>query len=227
MMLRIPQLLTAEQVRQCRQALEQAPWQDGRATAGHHAARAKQNLQLPADHAVTMQLGELILGALPGNPLFMAAALPLKVFPPRFNRYEGGGQYGNHIDSAVLSVPGSAHRVRTDISATLFFSNPDEYDGGELTVEDSYGAHSVKLAAGDLVIYPASSVHRVTPVTRGARYASFFWVQSLVRDDAQRAELLALDRGIQELTASHPEHSALPRLLGVYHNLLRRWSETG
>lgn len=226
-MLQIPALLDAEQVRQCRQALEQAAWTDGRTTAGHQAVRTKHNLQLAPDDPVTAKLGELILAALARSPLFMAAALPLKVFPPRFNRYEGGGHYGNHVDAAVLSVPGSSHRVRSDISATLFFSEPHEYDGGELTVEDSYGMHKVKLPAGHLVIYPGTSLHRVTPVTRGTRYASFFWIQSLVRDDGRRTLLLELDRAIQGLTASHPEHASLPALLGVYHNLLRQWSETG
>lgn len=226
MMLKIPDLLTAEQVRQCRQALQQAEWSDGRATAGHQAAKAKNNLQLPLNSPVGEQIGQLILDTLGRNPLFMAGALPLKVLPPRFNRYEGGGNYGNHIDSAILSVPGTAHRVRTDISATLFFSEPDEYDGGELLVEDSYGTHSVKLPAGHLVLYPGTSLHRVTPVTRGTRYASFFWVQSLVADDGQRTLLLELDRAIQGLTPTNAEHPALPQLTGVYHNLLRRWSQT-
>lgn len=226
MMLQIPDLLNADQVRQCRQALEGAAWTDGRSTAGHQAVRTKQNLQLPLDSATGRQIGELILDALGRNALFLSAALPLRVLPPRFNRYEGGGHYGNHIDSAVLNVPGTAHRLRTDISATLFFSNPDEYDGGELTVEDSYGAHTVKLPAGHLVIYPGSSLHRVTPVTRGTRYAAFFWIQSLVRQDAQRALLFELDSAIQQLTPKAPDDPALPRLAGVYHNLLRRWTDT-
>jgi PKHD-type hydroxylase len=226
MMLQIPDLLSADQVRQCRQALEQASWADGRATAGHQAMRAKQNLQLPVDSPVAEQIGKLVMDALSRSPLFMSAALPLKVLPPRFNRYEGGGQYGNHVDSAILSVPGTPHRIRSDISATLFFSNPDEYDGGELTVEDSYGAHTVKLPAGHLVLYPGSSLHRVTPVMRGTRYASFFWVQSLVREDSQRTLLFELDTAIQKLTPSRPDDPALQQLTGVYHNLLRRWSHT-
>ena len=226
MMLQIPALLSPDQVRQCRQALEQAPWTDGRATAGHQAVRAKQNLQLPLDSSVGEQIGKLILDALGRNPLFLSAAVPLKVLPPRFNRYEGGGHYGNHVDSAILSVPGTPHRIRTDLSATLFFSDPQEYDGGELTVEDSYGTHTVKLPAGHLVLYPGSSLHRVTPVTRGTRYASFFWVQSLVREDSQRALLFDLDTAIQKLTPSVPDDPALQQLTGVYHNLLRRWSDT-
>lgn len=226
MMLQIPDLLNADQVRQCRQALEQASWTDGRSTAGHQAVRTKQNLQLPLDSEVARRIGDLIMDALGRNPLFMSAALPLKVLPPRFNRYEGGGCYGNHIDGAVMSVPGTPHRIRTDISATLFFSNPDEYDGGELTIEDSYGNHSVKLPAGHMVIYPGTSLHRVTPVTRGTRYASFFWVQSLVREDSQRALLFDLDNAIQQLTPKVDDDPALARLTGVYHNLLRRWTQT-
>lgn len=226
MMLQIPDLLTADQVRQCRQALEQAQWVDGRSTAGHQAVRAKQNLQLPPDSDVGRRIGDLILEALSRHPLFMSAALPLKVLPPRFNRYEGGGRYGNHIDGAVMSVPGTPHRIRTDISATLFFSNPDEYDGGELTVEDSYGAHTVRLPAGHMVIYPGTSLHRVTPVTRGTRYASFFWIQSLVREDSQRALLFELDKAIQQLTQKLDDDPSLPQLNGVYHNLLRRWTQT-
>jgi PKHD-type hydroxylase len=158
--------------------------------------------------------------------LFFSATLPLKILPPRFNRYADDGAYDDHIDNAVLTVPGTAHRIRTDISATLFFSEPDEYDGGELTIEDTYGRHAVKLPAGDLVVYPGSSLHRVTPVTRGARIAAFFWIQSLVRDDGQRELLLQLDRSVQSLTASTPDSPELATLTGVYHNLLRRWSDT-
>ncbi len=226
MMLIIPQVLTPEQVREGRQMLEAAQWTDGRATAGHLAAQVKSNLQLPDDHPVARQLGDTILQALGRHPLFLSAALPLKVLPPRFNRYEGGGEYGNHIDNAIFSVPGTPHRVRSDLSATLFFNDPDEYDGGELTVEDTYGEHSVKLDAGDMVLYPGNSLHRVTPVTRGARLASFFWVQSLVRDDSQRALMLELDGAIQQLTRDAPGHPSLSRLTGVYHNLLRQWAGT-
>lgn len=226
MMLTIPQLLGADQLLQCRQALLQAEWTDGRGTAGHQAARAKHNLQLPQDSPVAGQIGGLIVEALGRNPAFVSGALPLKVLPPRFNRYESGGHYANHIDSAILSVGNSGHRIRSDISATLFFSEPADYDGGELIVEDSYGSHSVKLPAGHLVLYPSSSLHRVTPVTRGTRLAAFFWVQSLVREDSQRRLLLDLDRAIQSLTPAQPTHPALSQLTGVYHNLLRRWSQT-
>ncbi len=226
MMLTIPEVLTAEQVRHCRERLAQADWSDGRATAGHMAAQVKQNLQLHEDSPVARELGDLVLQALGRHPLFVSAALPLKVLPPRFNRYEGGGNYGSHIDAAVFSVPGTPHRVRSDLSVTLFLSEPDEYEGGELTVEDTYGEHSVKLPAGDLVLYPGTSLHHVTPVTRGTRLASFFWVQSLVRDDNQRALMLELDAAIQQLARDTPGHASLNRLTGVYHNLLRQWAET-
>ena len=225
-MLKIADLLTPAQVAQSREALLQADWADGRATAGGQAQRAKRNLQLPADSAVGERLGNLVLEALGRSPTFIAGALPLKVLPPRFNRYENGGHYGHHVDNAILSVPNSPHRIRSDVSATLFLSEPADYDGGELIVEDRYGSHSVKLPAGHLVLYPSSSLHRVAPVTRGVRLAAFFWVQSLVREDHQRAMLLELDQAIQALTPAQPDHPALPRLTGVYHNLLRHWSQT-
>ncbi|MDR7092673.1 Fe2+-dependent dioxygenase [Hydrogenophaga laconesensis] len=226
MMITIPQLLSAAEVRHFRDRLAQAEWTDGRATAGHLASQVKNNLQLPEDSPASRELGDLVLQALGRHPLFLSGALPLKVLPPRFNRYEGGGTYGPHVDAAVFSVPGTPHRVRSDLSATLFLSEPDEYEGGELTVSDTYGEHSVKLPAGDMVLYPGSSLHHVTPVTRGARLASFFWVQSLVRDDAQRALMLELDGAIQQLAVDAPGHPSLGRLTGVYHNLLRQWSET-
>ncbi|MBT8766279.1 Fe2+-dependent dioxygenase [Metapseudomonas boanensis] len=226
MMLQIPDVLTADQVRKCREALDEANWQDGRVTAGHMAVRAKDNQQLAQDDPLAIEIGDFIVERLGSNPQFMAAALPLKVLPPRFNRYTGGGTYGNHIDNAIFSVPGTPHRVRSDLSATLFFSDPDEYEGGELVVEDTYGSHSVKLPAGHLVLYPGSSLHRVNPVTRGARLASFMWIQSLVREDSQRAMLLDLDTAIQQLTRETPASEALVRLSGVYHNLLRQWSNT-
>ena len=175
MLLRIPCLLTPDEVRHCRQALEAASWQDGKTTAGHVAAQVKSNLQLPLDSKTGQQIGDLILDRLGRNPLFMSAALPLKVLPPRFNRYEGGGTYGNHIDNAFFTIPGTAIKVRTDVSTTVFFSDPDEYEGGELMVEDTFGQQSVKLAAGDAIVYPGTSLHRVNPVTRGTRYASLFW----------------------------------------------------
>ena len=226
MIVSIPHLLTPEQLRQCRNRLEGAAWSDGRRTAGHLAIKAKNNLQLADDDPAASQIGSVILEALGANPLFMSAALPLKVLPPRFNRYEVGAGYGDHVDNAVFSVPGTSHRVRSDLSATLFFSAPDEYDGGELIIEDTYGTHSVKLAAGHMVLYPGTSLHRVTPVTRGVRLASFFWIQSLVREDSQRAVLFDLDTAIQRLTQAVPDHPALVQLTGVYHNLLRRWSDT-
>jgi PKHD-type hydroxylase len=226
MMLNIPGVLTPHQVGQFRAALDTAPWPDGGRTAGHLAARVKTNLQLPHDHPAAVRLGEQVLEALGRNAAFLAAALPLKVLPPLFNRYEGGGAYGSHVDSAICSVPGTPHRIRTDVSATLFLSDPASYDGGELVVQDSYGEHRVKLQAGDMVLYPGTSLHHVAPVTRGTRLASFFWVQSLVRDDTQRAMLLELDQAIQQLTPAAPDHPALMRLTGVYHNLLRQWSDT-
>ncbi len=226
MMITVPQVLTAEQVRHFRERLAQADWSDGRATAGHLASQVKNNLQLSEDAPASRELGDLVLQALGRHPLFLSGALPLKVLPPRFNRYEGGGTYGPHVDAAVFSVPGTPHRVRSDLSATLFLSDPEEYEGGELTVSDTYGEHSVKLPAGDMVLYPGSSLHHVTPVTRGTRLASFFWVQSLVRDDAQRALMLELDGAIQQLAVDAPGHPSLSRLTGVYHNLLRQWSET-
>ena len=225
MLLQVPNVLTAEQVASCRKTLEAAEWVDGQITAGHQSARAKNNLQLREDLREAKQLGDVVLAALERNPLFMSAALPLKVFPPLFNRYENGQSFGNHVDNAVRQVTGTPHRVRTDLSATLFFSNPDEYDGGELVVEDTYGVHSVKLPAGHLILYPASSVHHVRPVTRGARFASFFWVQSMVRDDGERTMLFDLDVAIQRLMDDVAEHRSVVELTSLYHNLLRRWAD--
>jgi PKHD-type hydroxylase len=225
MLLHIPDILTAEQVAHCRQKLDQADWVDGRITAGHQSARAKYNMQLPEDHPEARELGELILTALQNNPLFMAAALPLKVFPPLFNRYQGGQSFGTHVDNAVRQVTGTPHRVRTDLSATLFLAGPEEYDGGELSVEDTYGLHNVKLPAGHLILYPASSLHHVQPVTRGARLASFFWIQSMVRDDGQRTLLFDLDMAIQRIGGEIPDHPSVIQFTGVYHNLLRRWAD--
>lgn len=225
MMLHIPALLSPEEVRECRQALESAQWQDGRATAGHLAAKVKANLQLPIDSPLAAKVGQLILDKLGHNPLYLSAALPLRVLPPRFNRYEGGGTYGNHIDNALFVIPGTAIKVRSDISTTVFFSDPDEYEGGELIVENSFGHQSVKLAAGDAIVYPGTSLHRVNPVTKGTRYASFFWTQSLVRSETQRRLLFDLDQSIQQLTLDHPDHPKISALSGTYHNLLRMWSE--
>jgi PKHD-type hydroxylase len=225
MLLQVPEVLTAEQVSNCRKILEAAEWVDGRITAGHQSARAKNNLQLREDLDEAKQLGDVVLGALERSPLFMSAALPLKVFPPLFNRYQDGQSFGNHVDNAIRQVPGTPHRVRTDLSATLFFSNPDEYEGGELVVEDTYGVHSVKLPAGHLILYPASSVHHVRPVTRGARLASFFWIQSMVRDDGERTLLFDLDVAIQRLMGDVPEHRSVVELTSLYHNLLRHWAD--
>ena len=225
MLLQIPEVLSAEQILGGRKVLESNDWVDGRITAGHQSARAKDNLQLPEDNEDARQLGNTILQALENNPLFMAAALPLKVFPPLFNRYQDGQSFGNHVDNAIRQVTGTPHRVRTDLSATLFFSNPDEYDGGDLVVEDTYGVHSVKLPAGHLILYPASSLHHVRPVTRGARLASFFWIQSMVRDDGERTILFDLDVAVQRLMSDVPDHPSVVELTSLYHNLLRRWAD--
>ncbi|WP_137818199.1 Fe2+-dependent dioxygenase [Pseudomonas sp. 2FG] len=226
MMVHIPKVLTPEQVADCRRLLQQAQWIDGKATAGFQSALAKDNLQLPEDSPEGRQMGELILQALSRNPLFVSAALPSKVFPPLFNCYQGGQSFGLHVDNAVREVRATGEKIRTDLSATLFFTSPDEYDGGELLVEDTYGAHSVKLAAGDLILYPSTSLHRVNPVTRGARVCSFFWLQSMVRDDGQRTLLFDLDSSIQQLNRElGAGHASSVQLTGVYHNLLRRWAD--
>ena len=225
MLLQIPDVLTPTQVTEFRQALEQAEWVDGRVTAGHQSALAKDNAQLLEDHPTARKLGELVLAALERQPLFMAAALPLKVFPPLFNRYQGGQSFGTHVDNAIRQVTGTPHRVRTDLSATLFLSSPEEYDGGELLIEEASGMHSIKLPAGQMILYPATSLHHVRPVTRGARIASFFWVQSMVRDEGERALLFDLDMAIQRISTASPDHPSVIQLTGVYHNLLRRWAD--
>jgi PKHD-type hydroxylase len=224
-LLAVPDVLTAAQVAQAREVLDRAEWVDGRVTAGHQSARAKDNEQLAEGSPPARQLGDMVLEALQGTPLFLSAALPLRVFPPLFNRYRGGQAFGTHVDNAVRQVPGTSHRVRTDLSATLFLNRPEEYDGGQLVVEDTYGVHEVKLPAGHLVLYPATSLHHVTPVTRGARLASFFWIQSLVRDDGARTLLFDLDTAVQRLMRDAPDHPSTVQLTGVYHNLLRRWAE--
>jgi PKHD-type hydroxylase len=225
MLLAIPSVLTPEQVADCRKRMTDAAWVDGRVTAGHQSSKAKDNEQLPEDSLLAKQLGQLVVATLEANPLFISAALPAKVFPPLFNRYSGGQSFGVHVDNAVRQVRNSPHRVRTDISATLFLSAPEEYEGGELVVEDTYGAQRVKLPAGHMVLYPATSLHRVEPVTRGARIASFFWIQSMVRDDTQRTLLFDLDTAIQRLTRDVPSHPSIVQLTGVYHNLLRQWAD--
>lgn len=225
MLLHVPDVLTRDQVAHGRRLLEQAEWVDGRVTAGAQSSRAKRNLQLPEDSRSARELSDMILPALQRSPLFMSAALPLKVYPPMFNRYGAGHAFGSHVDNAIRQVPGTPHRVRTDLSATLFFAAPDEYDGGELVVEDTYGAHKVRLPAGHLVLYPTTSLHHVTPVTRGERLAAFFWIQSLIRNDGQRTLLFDMDTAIQKLARDAPDHPSTEQLTGVYHNLLRQWAE--
>ncbi|MFK2876814.1 Fe2+-dependent dioxygenase [Rhodanobacter hydrolyticus] len=224
MLLHIPDILDREQLKQLRTALDTAEWTDGRETVGAQGAQVKHNVQLPDASPLRRQLGETVLTALAKHPLYHAATLPLRTLSPRFNRYEGGGEYGMHVDGSVMALP-NGEQLRSDISCTLFLSEPDEYDGGELIVSDTYGEHEVKLPAGDAIIYPASSLHRVQPVTRGARIAAFFWVQSLVRDDGRRRLLFELDASIQRLVATGADRDAVLQLTGTYHNLLRQWAE--
>jgi PKHD-type hydroxylase len=226
MLLHIPNMLSAAELARCRKALEGAEWSDGRMTAGYLSSRVKNNEQLAENSPVARQLGETILDALDRNQLFVSAALPLKVVPPLFNRYAGGQAYGGHIDGAVRPVAGTPHRVRTDLSATLFLCEPAEYDGGELAIDDKFGMRRIKLAAGDMVLYPGTSVHHVEPVTRGVRLAAFFWVQSMVRDGTQRDILFEIDTALQRLGRDVPDHPSLVQLAGAYHNLLRQWSDT-
>jgi PKHD-type hydroxylase len=226
MMLAVPDLLDSEGVARVRAIIDAAEWIDGNATSGHQSALAKRNRQLPEESEAAREAGKLVLDALGRSPLFIAAALPLRIFPPLFNRYEGGEAFGTHVDNAVRIQRGSEFRVRSDLSATVFLEDPDAYEGGELVVEDNLGVHAAKLPAGHLLLYPASSLHRVEPVTRGARIASFFWIQSMVRDDAARTLLFDLDQSIQALAAdrSHSDREVI-RLTGIYHNLLRRWAD--
>ena len=226
MLIRIPQVLSAAQIAECREALHTAEWSDGKATAGYLSARVKDNVQVPEGHPVARRLGDLILDALDKNQMFISAALPLKVVPPLFNRYAGGQAYGGHVDGAIRPVFGTPHRVRTDLSATLFLSDPQDYDGGELVVQDHLGESRIKFPAGDMVLYPGTSVHRVEPVTRGVRLASFFWIQSMVREDAKRDLLFQIDTSLQQLGRDVPDHASIVQLMGVYHNLLRLWSDT-
>ena len=225
MMLHIPEILTRDQVAQMRHALDAAEWCDGRATVGPQGAQVKQNRQLPETSALALELGGVVLAALATHALYISAALPLRTVPPLFNSYTGGEHYGFHVDGSVRNVPGSALPLRTDLSCTLFLADPDEYDGGELVVNDTYGAHEVKLPAGDLILYPSSSVHKVEPVTRGVRVCSFFWVQSMVRDDARRAMLTELDQTIQRLRMRVGDGDDVVALTSHYHNLLRMWAE--
>lgn len=230
-MLHITTVLNADQIADCRARLATAAWTDGRITAGYQSARAKNNLQLPQHDTVARELCRVVREALSRNTLFFAAALPRRIFPPLFNCYRTGDGFGGHIDNAirydrsVLPAGEDSQPVRTDLSATLFLSAPEEYDGGELVIDDTFGRQRVKLPAGDVVLYPATSVHHVEPITRGVRLASFFWIQSLVRDDGRRKILWDLDVATQQLSRDHPEHPSLVDLVGVYHNLLRAWSD--
>lgn len=227
MLIQLPRILTPEQAGEFNRTLEKADWSDGRQTAGYLSSRVKGNEQLSEKHPLALKFGDMILDTLGRNPQFMSAALPLKIVPPLFNRYRDGQAYGSHVDGGVRPVAGSSQRVRTDLSATLFLSDPADYDGGELVVEDNFGARSIKLAAGDMVLYPGTSLHQVRPVTRGARIAAFFWIQSMVRAGEQRALLYELDGVVQKLGASGTAlHDEALRLAGVYHNLLRLWSDT-
>src|ERR1700743_254739 len=225
MLIQIPEVLTQEEVVQFRKELDNTNWIDGKATAGYQSARIKENMQLPENSPVAISLGQRIVQALQNNPLFISAALPAKIFPPLFNRYDGGHSFGNHVDNSIRRIPMTGEQIRTDLSCTLFLSSPEEYDGGELIMDDTYGAHSVKLPAGHMVLYPSTSLHRVLPVTRGSRVSSFFWLQSMIRHDAHRALLLNLDVAIQKIGMDMEHHPSLVDLTGIYHNLLREWAE--
>nr|WP_246431112.1 Fe2+-dependent dioxygenase [Prosthecobacter dejongeii] len=229
MLLTIPDVLTPDQTAHARQLLDATDWVDGKTTTGYQSAKAKDNMQLPESSPVARELGDMILAALSQNPLFVAAALPLRILPPMFNRYAGGQSFGTHVDNAIRQLPHSPVRIRTDLSATLFFSDPEEYEGGELCIEDLYGVKTVKLPAGHMVLYPSTSLHHVTPVTRGARVCSFFWLQSMIRDNGQRSLLFDLDLSIQrlaqELAGNPVAEKTSVQLTGVYHNLLRQWAE--
>lgn len=226
MMLAIPGVLQGGMLDQVRTLLRDAEWVDGNATSGHQSALAKKNRQLPEDSPAAREAGAVILDALGATPLFIAGALPLKVFPPLFNRYGEGDGFGTHVDNAIRIRRGSDFRIRSDLSATLFLTDPGDYEGGELVVQDTLGTHAVKLSAGDMILYPASSLHHVTPVTRGERVCSFFWIQSMVRDDGARQTLFDLDSAIQTIAADRgQDDAAIIRLTGVYHNLLRRWAD--
>ena len=225
MLLSIPDILSTEATRQIVKRLEQADWKDGKGTAGHLAVLQKRNAQLDTADPLAQQVGDLILAQLSQHPTFISATLPLRILPPMLNRYAQNETYGDHIDNAIRTMPATQEYVRTDISATVFLSDPNEYEGGELVVHDTYGSQSIKLPAGHIVVYPGTSLHRVTPVTQGARYAAVFWVQSMVREDSQRTMLYELDSSIQALTAQGASQDAIVRLTGVYHNLIRRWAD--
>jgi PKHD-type hydroxylase len=226
MILAIPDILSPADLASAKARLGTAAWTDGRATAGHQGARVKHNEQIPVGDPIGAEVGAQLAAALQKHPLFVSAALPLHILPPMFNRYSGGQTFGAHIDGSIRTVPGTAQRIRTDLSCTFFFNDPADYDGGELIIEDTYGEKSVKLPAGQLILYPSTSLHRVTPVTRGTRLCAFFWLQSLIRDNTRRALLFDLDVGIQRIAADTPDHPGVIQLTGVYHNLLRQWAET-
>lgn len=225
MLIDIAEVFTADEVDEMRTRLLAEPWVDGKVTAGQRSARDKFNRQLNEDSALGLLFGQRILARLSENALFMSAALPKRIYPPLFNRYSGGEAFGFHIDNAIRGIKGVRERVRTDLSATLFLTDPETYDGGELVIRDTFGERSVKLPAGHLVLYPGTSVHKVNPVTRGERVAAFFWIESLVREDSQRSLLLDMDVAIQRLSAQQADDESLLQLSGVYHNLLRRWSD--
>jgi PKHD-type hydroxylase len=225
MLVRVPKVLNGTELRDIRERLASATWVDGRVTAGHQSARAKANEQVQEDSDVARALGNIVLGALQRNALFTSAALPRRVFPPLFNRYRKGMGFGAHVDNAIRPIAGTPRRIRTDLSATLFLSEPSDYDGGGLVIEDHAGAQSIKLAAGDLILYPATSVHRIETVTNGERLASFFWIESMVRDAGERAILLEMDRAIVELSENESNLQAVVRLTATYHNLIRKWAD--
>ncbi len=225
MLLRLPDVLGPDDLAECRMALSEAQWVDGRGTAGHLSAAVKRNAQLHWQDPVAVRLGGIITARLEANPMFLSAALPHAILPPLFNRYSDGGQYGSHIDGAIRPVDGSRLRIRTDLSITVMLSDPADYDGGELVIEDNFGDRSIKLPAGDAIIYPAASIHRVAPVTRGARLAAFGWIQSMVRENTDREQLFELDVAIQGLPQDQASQASRLRLTNLYHNLLRRWAE--
>jgi PKHD-type hydroxylase len=226
MMLHIPAVLSLEEVNTLRQRLETTNWVDGKQTVGAQGALVKQNRQLPEHAEVTRELGQIVLAALKKSPLFFSAALPLRIVPPLFNAYAGGEHYGLHVDGSIRQVAHADYSLRTDLSATLFLCDPEEYDGGELEVVDTYGTHEVKLPAGDLILYPSTSLHQVTPVTRGVRVCAFFWLQSMIRDDARRSMLFDMDQNIQALRNQLGDSAQVLSLTAQYHNLIRMWAET-
>ena len=226
MLIQLSNVLSKSQVQEAQAMLEASNWVDGKSTAGHQAKLAKDNLQLSQKDETAKTLGDFILARLSQHPMFTAAALPNKIFPPMFNCYQGGNQFGDHVDNAIRYSPSNNNAIRTDISITVFISEPNSYDGGELVIQDTFGQQQLKLAAGDAILYPSSSLHHVTAVTKGRRLASFFWLQSLIRNDDQRRILFELDQSIQTLSQQQPQEPELIRLSGVYHNLIRQWSDT-